>query len=194
MSDTTITMRGLAGSVPELKISATNRTSWTSFRMATTPSRRTAQGEWADRETMWFTVKAFGKLAEHVVATVRKGMPLTVLGTLYQEEWVSPEGQQRKDLKIEARSVALDMQGAGRFAWTRGSTPVGSTTAIDRAAPDYGIDPGPIDGVDPQAPEAAEGELEEQEREDFYGNAGADEDPTPIDISDLIEAKQDAPF
>lgn len=177
MSDTTITMRGLAGSVPELKIS-TNNLPWTTFRLASTPSRRTPEGDWVERPTMWVTVKVFRRLAEHVVSTVRKGMPLTVVGSLVQDEWIGTDGQQREDLVIEARSVALDLQGSGTFIWKRGDQRIdprageSAHTAAERPEDGFGSDPGPIDDLD----------------DDAAGHRA------PRDISDLVEAEESAPF
>ncbi|PWD50159.1 hypothetical protein C8046_05245 [Serinibacter arcticus] len=155
MSGTTITMRGLAGSVPELRMSA-KQNAWTSFRLASTPSRRNADGAWEDLPTMWVTVTVFKRLAEHVAATVRKGMPLTVVGSLSQDEWIGADGVPRSGLAIEARSVALDLQGPGTFVWSRGDQPSqageSAHTAAGPAPQDYGTDPGPVtDQVDEAA-------------------------------------------
>ena len=80
-NDTTMTIRGFVGSIPNLRQAASG-VFVTSFRVGTTPSRRTKSGEWVDEETMWFTVTVFRDLAKRVSSSVRKGMPVLVRGNL----------------------------------------------------------------------------------------------------------------
>lgn len=117
MNDTTITIRGNAGSVPELRTSATG-TVWTSFRLASTSRRRSPDGGWEDKATLWVSVTVFRALAERVAATVRKGTPLTIVGDLSHEEWVTQEGAPRSGPAVIARSVAVDLT-SGKVIWTR---------------------------------------------------------------------------
>jgi len=125
MNDTTITIRGNAGSVPELRTSATG-TVWTSFRLASTSRRRSPDGGWEDKATLWVSVTVFRALAERVAATVRKGTPLTIVGDLSHEEWVTQEGAPRSGPAVIARSVAVDLTG-GKVTWTRTDPPSGGT-------------------------------------------------------------------
>ncbi|GMA31920.1 single-stranded DNA-binding protein [Litorihabitans aurantiacus] len=117
MNDTTITIRGHAGSVPELRKSASG-TVWTSFRLASTSRKRSPDGGWEDKATLWVSVTVFRQLAERVAAVVRKGTPLTIVGDLSHEEWVTQDGQPRSGPAVIARSVAIDLT-SGSLVWNR---------------------------------------------------------------------------
>jgi single-strand DNA-binding protein len=41
--------------------------------------------EWSDGPTSWWTVKAWGKLAEDYKNVLKKGQEITVTGTIYEE-------------------------------------------------------------------------------------------------------------
>ena len=122
-NDTTMTIRGVVGSIPNLRQAASG-VFVTSFRVGTTPSRRTKSGEWVDEETMWFTVTVFRDLAKRVSSSVRKGMPVLVRGNLTHESWVGADGQARVSQVITADTVAVDLS-RGQFTWSRDPERVG---------------------------------------------------------------------
>jgi single-strand DNA-binding protein len=124
MNDTTITIRGNAGSIPTLRQSP-NGTVWTSFRLASTSRRRAPDGSWEDKATLWVSVTVFRALAERVAATVRKGTPLTIVGDLSHEEWVTQDGAPRSGPAVIAQSVAVDLTGGSRVTWARIESPSG---------------------------------------------------------------------
>lgn len=150
MNDTTITIRGNAGSVPQLRQSP-NGTVWTSFRLASTSRRRAPDGSWEDKATLWVSVTVFRALAERVAATVRKGTPLTIVGDLSHEEWVTQDGAPRSGPAVIAQSVAVDLTGGSRVTWARiepPSTGAGHTPSADsftRSTLDPGTDGEPGD-------------------------------------------------
>ena len=116
-NDTAVTIRGFVGSIPNLREAASG-VFVTSFRIGTTPSRRTKAGEWVDEETMWFTVTVFRDLAKRVSSSVRKGMPVLVRGNLTQESWVGADGQARVSHVLTADTVAVDLS-RGQLTWAK---------------------------------------------------------------------------
>jgi single-strand DNA-binding protein len=60
-------------------------------------------GEWRE-ETSFFDIETFGKLAERLAETVRKGQPVYVEGRLKQESW-ERDGQKQSKVRISADSV-----------------------------------------------------------------------------------------
>ena len=85
----------------------------TSFRIATTRSYNTAEGERRD-ETEWFTVVAWGKLAELCNQYLSKGRRAYVEGRLRSRTWTGQDGQARFVNEIIASTVFfLDRPGEG---------------------------------------------------------------------------------
>ncbi len=59
--------------------------------------------EWRE-ETSFFDIETFGKLAERLAETLRKGQPVYVEGRLKQESW-ERDGQKQSKVRISADSV-----------------------------------------------------------------------------------------
>lgn len=78
------------------------------FRLACTP-RRQRQGEWTDLETNWIGINCWGRMAEHVQASLHKGDPVVVVGRLRTSAWVDKEGQRQERLVVEASSLGPDL-------------------------------------------------------------------------------------
>ncbi|GAB4823271.1 hypothetical protein N2152v2_010317 [Parachlorella kessleri] len=55
--------------------------------------------------THWYTVEAFGPLADRVAAGLRKGNQVLVEGRLRTDSWETKEGAKRKDVRIQAKSI-----------------------------------------------------------------------------------------
>lgn len=114
-----ITVRGFAGTTPELKI-ANSGTHVTTFRLASTPRWvSSATGEWTSGETNWYTVVAFGPFAENVAESINKGDPVVVLGRPKIRQWENTEkGTTGTEVEISAKSVGHDLK-LGRSRFTR---------------------------------------------------------------------------
>jgi single-strand DNA-binding protein len=138
-----ITVRGWMGSDPVRHVGPTGVT-LAMFRVGSTPRLRDrATGEFRDGETQWFTVKAWRELAENVVHTLKKGMPVILRGTLRTETWQSENGERSANV-ISVDSIGPDLgTGTANFVRTvRGSAAAeagmtgGSAVAGDGAAPE----------------------------------------------------------
>jgi single-strand DNA-binding protein len=80
-----------------------------SFRLASTPSRfDRAQKAWVDEPTSYYSVTCFRYLAQNVAASLQKGDPVVVAGSLRVREWESGE-RSGKDAEISASSVGHDL-------------------------------------------------------------------------------------
>lgn len=90
-----------------------------SFGLAHTPRVR-REGKWEDGHTLWFQVRCWRALAEHVRDSVGRGDPVVVTGRLHAEIWYDRDGVERQELVIEARSVGHDLtRGTTEFARAR---------------------------------------------------------------------------
>jgi len=100
---------GNLGSEPEMRFTPNGRPV-TSFSLATNWRYTTADGERRE-ETEWFTVVAWGRLAEQCNQFLTKGRLVYVEGRLRTHTWESQDGQKRQRNEIVADRVSfLDRQ------------------------------------------------------------------------------------
>lgn len=112
----TTTLAGRVGSDPELRYSS-NQTPVANFRFAASRRKKAADGTWGD-ETTWWTVTAFGNLAEDVKAGVAKGDLLVVSGRLEIREADGPDGSKRTYLDLTADEIGKSIKWAAKDAGT----------------------------------------------------------------------------
>ncbi len=102
---------GNLGSEPEMRFTP-NGKPVTSFRVATNWRYTTPAGERRE-ETEWFTVVAWGRLAEQCNQFLSKGRLVYVEGRLRTHTWESQDGQRHSRNEIVADRVGfLDRQAA----------------------------------------------------------------------------------
>jgi len=106
-----ITIIGNLGNEPEMRFTPSGRPV-TSFRVATNWRYTTPDGERRE-ETEWFSVVAWGRLAEQCNQFLTKGRLVYVEGRLRLRMWDGQDGQRRARNEIVADRVKfLDRQTA----------------------------------------------------------------------------------
>ena len=106
-----ITIIGNLGNEPEMRFTPSGRPV-TSFRVATNWRYTTPEGE-RKEETEWFSVVAWGRLAEQCNQFLNKGRLVYVEGRLRLRTWDGQDGQRRSRNEIVADRVKfLDRQAA----------------------------------------------------------------------------------
>ncbi len=125
MQDPFITVVGNVGAEPRTRVLADGQVV-TDFRIASTGRKKDRDGQWTDRETMWFGVSCWRATAENVAASVSKGDRVVVSGRLVARSWTTDDGDKRSALEIESATVGLDLS-RGRAVYER-STPLTLTT------------------------------------------------------------------
>ena len=111
-----IKVKGRVGSDPEIKFVTQDQLPLATFSIAYTP-RNKKGGEWVDGETMWFKVAMFGKKAEAIADSIKKGDEVLVLGSVKQTTFQGRDGSEKTALEITASEVALVprlQKGSGR--------------------------------------------------------------------------------
>jgi len=112
MHDITLTVVGNVVSEVSLRFSAAGDPV-ASFRIACTPRRfDRATDRWIDSDTHYFGVSCWRDMAQNVVQSVTKGMPIVVHGRLRSREVERPCGDSSHRIRyqdIEARSVGPDL-------------------------------------------------------------------------------------
>jgi single-strand DNA-binding protein len=102
---------GNLGADPEMKYMA-DGTALTNLRVAATRNYSTREGE-RKEETEWFSVAAWGKLAEQCSQFLQKGRRVYVEGRLKTRSWDTPEGEKRYRTEVVAETVLfIDRAGA----------------------------------------------------------------------------------
>lgn len=105
---------GNVGTEPEMRFTP-NGNPVTSFRVATNRVYTPPEGE-RRRETEWFGVVAWNKLAEQCNQFLTKGRLVYVEGRLQTRTWESQDGQKRSRTEIVAnRVIFLDRREATSF-------------------------------------------------------------------------------
>ena len=103
MANPIITIVGRVGSEPEVIGSNGLR-----FRVATNDRvKNDVTGEWEDKNTSWWTVKAWRTLAEQSKSVIKKGMEVIIVGKIYEENWTDKEGVKRSSYEINADSISV---------------------------------------------------------------------------------------
>jgi single-strand DNA-binding protein len=101
-----IRVKGRVGNDPEIKFVTQDQLPLVTFSIAYTP-RNKKGGEWVDGETMWFKVAMFGKKAEAIADSIKKGDEVLVLGSVKQSTFQGRDGVEKTALEITASEVAL---------------------------------------------------------------------------------------
>jgi single-strand DNA-binding protein len=103
MSNPTVTIVGRIGQDPEAIGSNGLR-----LRVATNDRvKNDSTGEWEDKNTSWWTVKAWKRLAEQSMDVLKKGQEVIIVGKVYEENWTDREGTKRTSYEINAESIAV---------------------------------------------------------------------------------------
>lgn len=64
-------------------------------------------GQWEDKNTSWWTVKAWRNVAEYSKSVIKKGMEVTIIGRIYEESWTDKEGNKRNSVEINAENISV---------------------------------------------------------------------------------------
>ncbi len=170
MNDTTITVVGNVADAP--RRTNTQNGPVTNFRVASTPRRYDAKQEtFVDGITLWIDVECWNALSANVSASISKGDPVIVRGTLRTDSWETDTGRRYKP-QLRAVAVGPDLaKGQAVFKRDRpdrASDPVDPSGTVEAAA------------AGPLHPQAEEGTVPDYPRaeelvrgEDYVGSSDA---------------------
>lgn len=103
MSNPTVTLVGRLGQDPESVGSGLRLRVVTNDR-----TKNDATGQWEDKDTSWWTVKAWKKLAEQSKDVLKKGQEVVIVGKMREEQWTDQTtGAKRSSYEINADSIAI---------------------------------------------------------------------------------------
>lgn len=93
---------------PEYKVSDAGVPRAT-FRIGITKRLRNDRGGWEDGPTTWIRCVAWGRLADNIAATLRKGTRATVCGDLRQRSYTDKDGVDRTTYELNVTQAAPDL-------------------------------------------------------------------------------------
>lgn len=100
------------------------------FRLSSSDRARNEQGQWEDRDQTWTTVKVWGKNADHVISTLKKGQEVIVIGTMIEDTWTDKDGNKRSTYELKAEHI-----GATVFTLSKSSPDTNQVRENDPWAP-----------------------------------------------------------
>lgn len=187
-----ITVQGIVGTMPTVATNP-NRRAYCRFRVASTPTYRDANGHWHDGDTLWFTAKAWGPLAENLGRSLRKGDPVLLQGRLSQETWKPEGGPAQTSNVITVTSGGHDL-GRGTSSYMRvepilssprsAATPQSAASADSSASTDAGGDAGADSGTGAGAELGAGAETGNEAGEALAAVPGTGPEPGVTDTHD----------
>lgn len=89
---------GRPGADPEVK-NLNNNNKKARFNLAVAENYKNANDEWVNN-TQWFPVVAWNKVAERVESQVKKGLQVSIEGSLHVNEWTDDKGQHHSTTEI----------------------------------------------------------------------------------------------
>jgi len=78
---------------------------------------RDANGTWGDGDPCFIDLVAFGKNAENMFDSVRKGDSVMAYGKLEQKEWTDKEGTKHNSYRLNCETLGVSVR------WTPAKTP-----------------------------------------------------------------------
>jgi len=106
--DVPVTVRGNLTEDPEVR--ETRNGQMVQLSVAVNHRRYDRQAsDWVDDGVSYPRVAVFGKLAQNVAQSLRKGMPVIVTGTIRERPYETQQGEKRRPWEVKAETVGVDL-------------------------------------------------------------------------------------
>lgn len=133
-NETTITIVGNLTDDPELRL-VQSATPVATFTIASTPRVYDKnQNQWVDAPALFMRCKAWRDLAEHIAASLAKGMRVVATGTLSQRSYEDKAGVKRTVVEMTVDEIGASLKYA-TCQVTKTSTSTGFVGATPQMAP-----------------------------------------------------------
>jgi single-strand DNA-binding protein len=108
VSDNQVTQVGRLTANPELKF-LNSGSAAVKFNLAVEKSWKNKSGDW-EKKVSFFSVVAYGTLAENAANSLAKGSRVIVTGTLEQRSWETDDGSKRSVVEINADAIGAELR------------------------------------------------------------------------------------
>lgn len=101
-----VTVQGTVATAPVLTRQE-GKKPYCRFRVAASYGQMVS-GSWVNYDTLWFTAKAWGDLAEHLAQSFKRGDPVILCGRLGEDHWMR-SGQQVSSMVLHLHCAGHDL-------------------------------------------------------------------------------------
>ena len=101
-----VTVQGTVATAPVLTRQEGKKT-YCRFRVAASYGQMVS-GNWVNYDTLWFTAKAWGDLAEHLAQSFKRGDPVILCGRLGEDHWMR-SGQRVSSMVLHLHCAGHDL-------------------------------------------------------------------------------------
>lgn len=101
-----VTVQGTVATAPVLTRQE-GKKPYCRFRVAASYGQMVS-GSWVNYDTLWFTAKAWGDLAEHLAQSFKRGDPVILCGRLGEEHWMR-SGQRVSSMVLHLHCAGHDL-------------------------------------------------------------------------------------
>ena len=101
-----VTVQGTVATAPVLTRQE-GKKPYCRFRVAASYGQMVA-GNWVNYDTLWFTAKAWGDLAEHLAQSFKRGDPVILCGRLGEDHWMR-SGQRVSSMVLHLHCAGHDL-------------------------------------------------------------------------------------
>jgi len=104
---TQVTLVGRIGADPSIHFGASGK-AIARLRVVTN-ARKMVDGKWTDVDTSWWSVVAFGNLAEPV-SELQKGQAVIVVGKAKEDTYTDKDGNERRGVSVIADHIGVQVK------------------------------------------------------------------------------------
>ncbi len=110
MNTSIIKITGNLTTDPQLRFTTTDGKTVTDVKVAVNLRAKTEQGEWLEAGTVYYTAPVWGREAENVAQSLRKGDRVHVIGELAHRAWIDSDGASHVERVIRNATVAPSLE------------------------------------------------------------------------------------
>ena len=108
--ETIITIAGNLTRDPEVRTTSSNKAVANFSIAASTRAYNRDTGQWEDGDTLFMNCSAWGELANHIAASLAKGMRVIAQGRLYQRSYQAKDGTQRTVVEMTVDEIGPSLR------------------------------------------------------------------------------------
>lgn len=98
-----VQLAGRLGMDPEVRTTA-NGMKMAKLSLAVNESYKNQQGDWV-KQTQWFNIVAWGKMAQSIADNCSKGSEVLIEGRLLTREYTDKTGAKKRSMEIHAQNI-----------------------------------------------------------------------------------------
>ena len=106
---TPITITGNLAADPQTQTTRNGKT-YANFTVVHSTRVRGADGQWTDGTPTFFKCKAWGRDAQHLAASARKGTRVILTGTIAEESYDNQQGERKRYMLVNVDEIGVSLR------------------------------------------------------------------------------------